>query len=39
MATNGVQKLGGDDFDRALIKLVEEKYKKETEKIYSQKII
>ena len=30
VATNGVQKLGGDDFDRALIKLVEEKYKKET---------
>ncbi|PHR93137.1 MAG: hypothetical protein COA69_04085 [Robiginitomaculum sp.] len=30
LATEGVSKLGGDDFDRALQKIVSQKYKKET---------
>lgn len=30
LATNGVAKLGGDDFDDALIRIVKQKYEKET---------
>ncbi len=30
LATNGIRHLGGDDFDRALIKIVGEKYRQET---------
>jgi len=32
VCSNGIQKLGGDDFDKELISLVKEKYKKETGK-------
>ena len=32
VASNGLSKLGGDDFDRALLKLVQEKYEEETER-------
>jgi len=32
LTSEGVQKLGGDDFDKALIKLAQEKYKKDTNK-------
>ena len=30
LASNGVQKLGGDDFDKSLFKIISEKYKDET---------
>ena len=30
LASNGVQKLGGDDFDKCLFKIISEKYKDET---------
>ena len=30
MVSNGIQKLGGDDFDKALLELVENKFKQET---------